>query len=218
MSYLRRRRLIELASLDHPWLGPLAMRAADRRAAAPSSQYWDDQYRADGLARLARSDERHHHRLLAALACEYRPNPRVLEVGCGEGHFLTSLRPLGPAHYAGIDLSEVAIARARALHAELVARGLARFEVAEGRHPELSTSLDVILFPECLEYLGDPIDLFETYRRSLSPGGIIGVSLWLTLRGVRLWHRIRGSMTILEEALVQTPRGGAWLVGILRFP
>jgi SAM-dependent methyltransferase len=108
-----------------------------------------------------------------ALARSVRPfiaNKTVLELGCGEGH-LTKTIFADARHVTGVDISDVAIARAKAL-------GLpnARFECGDF----LNTSFggyDVIAAIECLYYLSpeEQQEFFEKVKREHA-GGILIVS------------------------------------------
>lgn len=211
MTYLRWRRFLELAALDRPWVGELFMRRGEGPGARPA-QYWNAMHGGD-YDRLLRSDQRHHHRLLAALVCEPTPNPRILDIGCGEGVFHDSLRPFAPSAYLGVDLSDRAIEKAKAR----VEDWSARFKVGDGaRFDAGEERFDAIVFPECIEYLGDPIALLDHYARYLAPGGLFGVTQWLGLKPLRLWRAIKAHTDIVDEAVVSAPWGGAWQVWTCR--
>lgn len=214
MSYLRWRRLLELAALDRPALAPLILRKG--RPASPPvrdlTETWDAVYKGGAYERLSRSDQRHHHRLLAALVCEARPDPSVLEIGCGEGVFLTSLAAHPYRSYLGVDVSQVAIDGARRLHGG--AEG-ASFEVGDGAAFVPPGAYDAIVFPECLEYLGEPSAVLAHYRNFLAPGGVIGVSMWLSANAVRLWTRVQALARVRDQAVVLSEWGGGWVVAVL---
>ena len=130
MSFMRLRRAIEMAALDRPWLGKLLL----SRRPAPTSldaTYWDAQNQQGVFDRLHHSNQRHHHRLLAAYAGEAGEGRRYLEVGCGEGVFYKSLKPYAPARYVGVDISPEAIASAKATYAAEMAEGRIAFETAK---------------------------------------------------------------------------------------
>jgi SAM-dependent methyltransferase len=73
---------------------------------------------------------------------------RILELGCGEGYTTATLLS-GAASVTGIDISDVAISRARARHIPY-----ARFETGDFLHTAF-TGFDVITALECIYYL-DP--------------------------------------------------------------
>ncbi|MDB5430907.1 MAG: methyltransferase type 12 [Caulobacter sp.] len=208
MAYLRWRRFLELAALDHPWVGETFMRRGGAGPGARPAAYWD-RLHSGGYDRLLNSEQRHHHRLLAALVSESVAHPRVLDIGCGEGVFHDSLRPFAPAAYLGVDLSDLAIAKARAR----ITDPAARFTLGDGaRYDAGAERFDAIVFPECIEYLGDPIALLDHYARFLAPGGVFGVTQWLGLKPLRLWRQVKAAADIVDEAVVSAPWGGAWQV------
>ncbi len=208
MAYLRWRRFLELAALDRPWVGETFMRRGGEGPGARPAAYWNGLH--DGeYDRLLKSDQRHHHRLLAALISEAAIQPRVLDIGCGEGVFFDSLRPFAPAAYLGVDVSDLAIAKAKAR----IADHGARFTTGDGaRYEAGSERFDAIVFPECIEYLGDPIALIDHYARFLAPDGVIGVTQWLGLKPLRIWRAVRDHTEVVDEAVVSAPWGGAWQV------
>ena len=213
MAYLRRRRWLELLCLDHPGLGKLAARLKGRGAGPAPAEQWDALYRSGDYDRLALSHQRHHHRMLAAFVGEAAPNPRVLEIGCGEGMFLQALGPFTPRSYLGVDLSPLGIERA---HARWKRAPDVGFILGDGRTFVPDGEFDAIVFAECLEYLGPLPELLQHYGRFLAPGGVFGFSQRLSVPSLGLWREMRALSAIDQEALVMAPWGGAWQVWTCR--
>jgi SAM-dependent methyltransferase len=92
---------------------------------------------------------------------------RILEIGCGNGRFLSLLREYGPTHWelAGVDFSESAVQQCRAI-------GL-RAEVArvEDLRSEDGT-FDAVIMMQLIEHLEDPRAACERVRALLRPGGV----------------------------------------------
>lgn len=215
MAFMRWRRAIEISALDRPWLGRLLLRRP-RAAKRFDAAYWDNEYQTGVLDRLRRSDQRHHHRLLAALVGEAGPGRRFLEVGAGEGVFYKSLRPYAPARYVGIDISPEAIALGQAAYADEIAQGLVVLEAAEAETWTTAERFDTVLFPECIEYIGDVAGVLRAYAALLAPGGTIGLSMWLNPEQVRRWWQVLEAAEVIDAAVVNSPWGGAWIVAHLR--
>ncbi|WP_165186799.1 heme-binding protein [Caulobacter soli] len=216
MAYLRWRRFIELTSLDRPWVGELFMRKRDKPIVAAPVEKWDREYREGVYDRLARSDQRHHHRLLAAMIADRWPNPRVLEIGAGEGVLFEAFRPHAPARYVGVDFSAPAIEQGlKRLTAERAA-GQVDLLLGDGRTFRSDEAFDVIVFSECVEHLGEVEDLVAHYAPNLKPDGGVGLTMWLALKPLRLWHRLKRMGSVLDEATINTPWGGGWLIAVVR--
>lgn len=90
----------------------------------------------------------------------------ALDVGCGDGFFSSELRRLG-FDVTGIDLSEVALSRARVGNP---AGAFIRHDVGT-EFPFRSGSFDVVWCSEHLEHLFSPMFALEQVYRVLRPGG-----------------------------------------------
>jgi trans-aconitate methyltransferase len=108
---------------------------------------------------------------LALSLIPLRAYPQALEVGCGEGVFSSQLlaaREVG--EFLGIDISERALARARA---RCAAYPNARFETRNILASEPAGPFDLVILCEILYYLGDSVpQLARMTSRLLSPEGV----------------------------------------------
>ena len=105
---------------------------------------------------------------LGALARELRPE-RILEVGCGTGHWLAELAAAGRRLY-GLDLSAGMLARAAERRAGLrLVRGRA------GRLPFASDGLDLVYCVNAIHHFDDPRGFVHEAARLLRPGGRLAV-------------------------------------------
>jgi SAM-dependent methyltransferase len=95
------------------------------------------------------------------------PDARVLDAGCGSGRTLQDLRAYGEV--SGIELSELAVSRARERELGEVHVGRVEELPWEDRVFDLVTCLDV------LEHTPDDIIVLQELRRVTKPGG------WLLL-------------------------------------
>jgi 2-polyprenyl-3-methyl-5-hydroxy-6-metoxy-1,4-benzoquinol methylase len=107
----------------------------------------------------------------------------VLDIGCGEGHFLEQLRARGHRG-VGIDFSDTAIAVARA-------RGLRAFcggfdELA--RHVGRDARFDAIALFQVIEHFASPDDLLATIAALSRPGAHLLISCPGPRRFTRLIH------------------------------
>jgi SAM-dependent methyltransferase len=98
--------------------------------------------------------------------------PRALDLGCGDGRFTAELARAG-ADAAGVDVSAVALERARAAHAELDFRAPA----AGGELPFEDSTFELVVCLDVLQHVADTQRLLSEARRVLAPGGALAVSV-----------------------------------------
>ena len=97
------------------------------------------------------------------------PSMRVLEVGCGAGNVLTTVR----ARRIGLDLSPSLLAKARAR----LGPGAPLVRADAGRLPFAPASFDRVFCSEVLEHVLNPKQVIAELRRVLRPGGWAVVSI-----------------------------------------
>lgn len=92
---------------------------------------------------------------------------KILDVGCGEGRFLSLLKQYGDPNWelVGLDLDEQAAQRCR--H-----RGF-RCEVARIESFSKSEKFDVIIMFQLIEHVDNPREVIESMRSMLNPGGFL---------------------------------------------
>lgn len=91
---------------------------------------------------------------------------RVVEVGCGPGHFLDAVRELG-VHIEGVDPARTAVTAA--------ARGHVVHPIfLEALRP--AQPFDALALWEVIEHLPDPHDALRRMREWLAPGAVLALS------------------------------------------
>ncbi|MFL5946351.1 MAG: glycosyltransferase [Gaiellaceae bacterium] len=134
-----------------------ALGSADK---TPASAYAEinsffDSY-ADAEDRWLRRTGEYHRLIEAVYRFQIPPGATVLDIGCGSGSLLASLRP---AVGVGVDVSVGMIARARRLHPDL------EFVVAAGEEVNLGCTFDYIVLSDLLPYADDLLALIESVGR-----------------------------------------------------
>jgi len=122
----------------------------------------------DEPSRIKRLEREYGFWKRARLVNAARPQGgRILDIGCATGHFLSTLRRLGPWEVCGLDISAEATDYARKRYAMEVFTG----ELAQAQYP--SGHFDVVTLWDVLEHVHDPRDTLTEIHRILKPGGLL---------------------------------------------
>ncbi|MCE9577457.1 MAG: class I SAM-dependent methyltransferase [Deltaproteobacteria bacterium] len=123
-------------------------------------------------AAIARGRGEHGHSSYASLAALVPSGVRVLDLGCGDGYLLATIRARDPgARLVGLDLSadELAAARARAIPGAALVQGRAdALPFVDGAFDGCVSHLAYMLMPE-------PAALATAIARVLAPGGVFAI-------------------------------------------
>src|SRR5262245_36483937 len=145
----RQAMLVDCASCGHTMAGRV-----------PSQHELEAHYRLyDRDRSISPITVRRYDELLSSLD-RFRKLNRLLDFGCGSGHFLVAARRQG-WEVDGVELDEDAI-RACADRGLEVGREIGSFE---------SGAFDVVTAIEVVEHLDDPLESLRQFRRVLRPGG-----------------------------------------------
>ena len=123
--------------------------------------------------------------------------PSVLDAGCGTGLLRQRLEGVPFSEYVGVDLSEVAVAAARA-------RGddRSRFVVGDVGALDLGP-FDVVVLNEMLYYAPDAPAFLERVRALLAPGGLLLVSMWRHPGDRSLWRTVDRTFPLLDRVEIR---------------
>lgn len=117
--------------------------------------------------------------LWAVQMLEIQPNDNILEVGFGPGTAIEEIAKLAPeGHIAGIDYSELMLARAKKRNQQAIQRGhvdLRHANVSE--LPAFEESFDKIIAINNVMYWPNLVESLQGLRNTLKPGGTIQIIL-----------------------------------------
>lgn len=112
-------------------------------------------------------------------ACRVEPGDVVLDIGCGAGRStLDAARAATRGSVLGVDLSEPALATAKARAEEENADNVS-FEKADAqRHPFPDNHFDLAISRFGTMFFADPLEAFTNLARSLRPAGRLVMLVW----------------------------------------
>jgi S-adenosylmethionine-diacylgycerolhomoserine-N-methlytransferase len=139
-------------------------------------------------------------------ALDLQPGHRVLEIGAGTGHNITSiLSAIGTGSLTLLDFSVGMLRRARNKFSQPSVRYLA----SDARHMALSGTFDRILFSYSLSLIPDPVAAIQAALPHLSTNGSIVVADFGPMsgwgparRGIRWWldkHAVKPVHSLLAS-------------------
>lgn len=135
-----------------------------------------------------------------ALVCEALAHgparPRIVDLGCGEGHITAEIRKTFPqAQLSGCDGSLTAISRAVEAYPGI------DFAVADACEPIYRARyFDGAVCNNLWEHIPDPFRLLETIRRIVRPGGFLIISTPSRYRLLNLLRIVRGKPALLGSS------------------
>lgn len=128
-------------------------------------QEWLNEYKnypdtqADGF-------ETFHRSRVSPIAYEIPLGSKVLDVGANSGEFMKLLKEKRECEVYGIDVSELAIAKAKE-------KGFDVINCDAAQMPFADASFDVVVLMEVLSHLADPETVLKEVRRVLKPNGFL---------------------------------------------
>ncbi len=158
-----RFRFLRCTGCRHVYLNPRP-RAADLSVIYPANYYAYEDGGGGLVARLRRSWEGGKVRLYRELVGE---GPRrILDIGCGNGRFLSILRDFGPPEWEleGIDFDPEAARKCEERGFRTHVSRVEDFTSEDGRY-------DAVAMLQLIEHVDDPVALSERVFALLKPGG-----------------------------------------------
>lgn len=120
---------------------------------------------------------------------------RLLDVGCGAGHFVKAAREAG-FEAEGVELSSAAARLALELNGITVSTAPLEADRRDG-------AFDVVTLIGVLEHLADPTGLVRECRRLLKPGGLLFVYTprWCSYDTVATWLARAGRSSLIDRRI-----------------
>lgn len=135
---------------------------------------YDDNYYGTGEKKFDSSTEQiltyFRFRRASVLKKSLGKSGRVLDIGCGSGHFLEVLGRMGDYDLFGVEMPGRAADRAKTLASVTLKEG----ELEAGDFP--AESFDAITLFHVFEHLHNPSEILDTCTRLLKPGGLLMMS------------------------------------------
>ncbi len=185
-----------------------------RRFRSTSPEQWDAEYARGSWDYLRSVAELARYSVIAGYCRHHNPEVSVCDVGCGEGILERVLCP-AYSRYLGIDVSDAAIRRARAVTGRPAA---ASFECADALLFDTAEHFDVIVFNECLYYFSEPSAILHRYERYLNADGVFIASNVIRRRSRAARLALRAVCAAVDRTYLRNAAGARWEVALLSRP
>jgi 2-polyprenyl-3-methyl-5-hydroxy-6-metoxy-1,4-benzoquinol methylase len=162
-----------------------------------SKARWESQYLSTRWDYMANREEVSRYSVLVGYIQYFAPTGSILDIGCGEGILQDRLASGGYGRYLGIDLSEIAIQKARLKENETTS-----FIHADAESYVPAELFDLIIFNEVLYYFVNPVEGFTRYRAFLKADGLMLTSHFRTLRAMAIRRCIKTDYAVLAETKI----------------
>ncbi|MDP2966051.1 MAG: glycosyltransferase [Pelolinea sp.] len=117
---------------------------------------------------------------------------KVLEIGCGSGNLLASLKP---SYGLGLDISEKMVSHAQNLHPEL------NFQQIIAIDGDITRQFDFVVLSDTINDLWDVQEIFEVIHKLLKPDGRLILNFYS-----RLWEfplKVATALNVAKPTLLQ---------------
>ncbi len=175
-----------------------------------SRQKWNDAYRRGRWEGLKDPAEEPRLDAVAMMLRKHAPHARVLEIGCGEALLQRRLSATDYTRWAGIDLSDVAIARSQ----QYAGSGVT-YESGDMLSYKTDEMFDAILFTESIYYVPQRDQLIQCYCAFLQPQGVFIVSVHDQACSFQVWSEVESVLDLIETVVTENERG-QWTCKVLR--
>jgi len=181
------------------------------KGAPTAKDEWGKQYLSGNWSYMHDLQEVGRYSVIAGYFRHLKPGGSILDVGCGEGILQERLGEQSYSRYVGIDMSAMAIEKAKIRKSEKTL-----FIEADAEKYSLSESFDTIVFNEILCYIPNPVSLLKQYESFLSKDGIYIISMFKDFRNPMIWRRLAKLYSVLDEVKVLNKKGESWICRVVR--
>jgi SAM-dependent methyltransferase len=136
---------------------------------------------------------------------KYARQGRILDLGCGSGNTGNELAREAYREYVGVDISDVAVAKATRRSHENGRAERNQYLTADIFSYAPAGRFDVILFRDSIYYIQRPKikGMLERYKRYLTPNGVFIVRLWDGGDDRRFASAIEDNFDVLEKHVAE---------------
>jgi 2-polyprenyl-3-methyl-5-hydroxy-6-metoxy-1,4-benzoquinol methylase len=196
---------------SHPLIVEPASYLVRRRPTRIDQATWDAEYATGHWDYLGDISEMPRFAIIAGYGRTVGPATSVLDIGCGSGQLATWVCQAETDRYAGIDISSVAIQKARDRNLSQ-----ATFEVADAATFNPGNTFEMIVFNEMLFYMPDPNAVIAHYESFLTTGGVFVISMWRCTASLRTWRDCASRLKVLDHVRFRAANTIEWDIRLCR--
>lgn len=153
-----------------------------------SKKQWDAQFEEGFWDRLANEDQKEHYKQIIQIYLKCGGDRSILDLGCGEGllyEYFSCLDGFKDENYFGIDISEVAIQKAKRSYPN------GNFAVIDYQNETIAKKFDTVIFNETLYYFNNAERTIKhCLNTNVAEGGNVIISMCDYIRHDHIWSAI----------------------------
>ncbi len=169
-----------------------------------TKENWDEQFSQGQWDSLASLKEAGHNAIIAMYCHFLCVEAEILDVGCGLANITNFLKF---KYYLGIDISEVAIQKAKE-------KKNGEFQCVNADDFNTDKKFDIIIFNEVLYYL-DALGTLKKFETYLTEKGFFVISVWKHPQTMRLWDEINKIYFRLDSTEI-SHKDNQWIIGVYK--
>ena len=162
---------------------------------------WDEEYFNGKWNYLLSDAINEKNTLITSIAFSKFQNPKILDIGCGNGALLQSIKKEKFGYYLGIDKSEIAL---ELINQELKDLNNVELLAKDIDEIDFKNYFDCVIFNEVLYYISKPINTLKRVLNYVNKESIIIISMTQNPNNKKIWENLNKIISEVNRFEIKT--------------